>query len=199
MKSLHTYIDHTLLDPKATKMDIARLCMEAIEHQFYAVCVHGKYTAFAKAQLQDTAIRTFIKPLLKKANKEEKNYLSSPSYGNQAQINASWRLEALYLLVWAVGLVPTLPFPTEQASVNEFIDSLPRSDEAPDNFISSLKLRPISEIMDASDLTYRLHWAVRQHGASLDIDGGVVQERHHAINWLTNYDGEKWDWVATDT
>ncbi|MBT3134870.1 DUF4272 domain-containing protein [Alteromonas sp. ALT199] len=130
---------------------------------------------------------------------EETDYLSNPSYGSQAQINASWRLEALYLLVWAVGLVPELPFPTEQASVNEFIGSLPRFDEAPDYFIRSLKLRPKSEIMDSSDLTYRLHWAVRQHGASLELDGGVVQERHHAINWLTNYDGEKWDWVATDT
>ncbi|WP_334037113.1 DUF4272 domain-containing protein [Alteromonas macleodii] len=159
-------------------------------------CLAG--TAFNEG---DTSFIEYLKEfdLWGSLSKEEKNYLSSPSYGNQAQINASWRLEALYLLVWAVGLVPTLPFPTEQASVNEFIDSLPSSDEAPDNFISSLKLRPISEIMDASDLTYRLHWAVRQHGASLDIDGGVVQERHHAINWLTNYDGEKWDWVATDT
>ncbi len=83
--------------------------------------------------------------------------------------------------------------------MNEIIDSLPSSDEAPDIFINSLKLRSISEIMDASDLTYRLHWAVRNYGASLELDGGVVQERHHAINWLTNYDGEKWDWVATDT
>ena len=131
--------------------------------------------------------------------KEESNYLSNPTYGTQSQINASWRLEALYLLVWAVRLVPELPFPTEQASVNEFIDSLPSSSESPEEFINSLELRPIAEIMDASDLIYRLHWAVRQYGANLDIDGGVVQERHHAINWLTNYDGEKWDWVATDT
>ena len=132
-------------------------------------------------------------------SKEEKLYLSNPTYQTQAQVNATWRLEALYLLVWAVGVVPELPFPTAQASVDEFIDSLPSTDEDPAEFINSLHLRPISEIMDASDLIYRLHWAVRQHGASLDLEGGVVQERHHAINWLTNYDREKWDWVATDT
>ena len=137
--------------------------------------------------------------LWKYLSKEERNYLSRPTYGTQTHINASWRLEALYLLVWAVKLVPDLPFPTEQASVNEFIDSIPASDESPEQFISSLQLRPIPEIMDAADLTYRLHWAVRQSGESLELDGGVVQERHHAVNWLTNYDGEKWDWVATDT
>jgi len=132
-------------------------------------------------------------------SKEEVNYLSNPTYDTQAQLNATWRLEALYVLVWAVGLVPILPFPTGQASVDEFIDSLPSSGESPASFIASLKLRSIREIMDASDLIYRLHWAVRQHGQNIDIEGGVVQERHHAINWLTNYDGEKWDWVATDT
>lgn len=159
-------------------------------------CLAG--TAFEKGDL------SFIKylkeyNLWKSLTKEEKLYLSNPTYDTQAQLNATWRLEALYLLVWAVGFVPELPFPTEQASVNEFIDSLPSSDESPEPFIKSLKLRPISEIMDASDLIYRLHWAVRQHRSSLDIDGSVIQERHHAINWLTNCDGEKWDWVATDT
>lgn len=159
-------------------------------------CLAG--TAFNEG---DTSFVEYLKEfgLWNSLSKEEINYLSSPTYGNQAHINASWRLEALYLLVWAVELVPELPFPTEQASVSEFIDSLPSSDEAPDKFISSLKLRAISEIMDMSDLIYRLHWAVRQYGSSLDLDGGVVQERHHAINWLTNYDGENWDWVATDT
>ena len=137
--------------------------------------------------------------LWKSLSKEEKLYLSNPTYETQAHINATWRLEALYLLVWAVEIVPELPFPTGQASVDEFIDQLPSSDVDPTEFINGLRLRPISEIMDASDLIYRLHWAVRHYGSSLDIDGGVVQERHHAINWLTNYDREKWDWVATDT
>jgi hypothetical protein len=132
-------------------------------------------------------------------SKEERYYLSSPTYGSQAQINATWRLEALFLLVWAVQIVPDLPFPKEQASVDQFIEDLPGSDEDPEAFIAELRLRSISEIMDASDLIYRLHWAARNYGASLDVDEGVIRERHHAINWLTNYDGAQWDWVATDT
>ncbi|HEY2675707.1 MAG TPA: DUF4272 domain-containing protein [Steroidobacteraceae bacterium] len=31
------------------------------------------------------------------------------------------------------------------------------------------------------------------------IDIEIVQERHHAINWVTGYDGLPWDEVTTDT
>jgi hypothetical protein len=31
------------------------------------------------------------------------------------------------------------------------------------------------------------------------IDIEIVQERHHAINWITEYDGLPWDEVTTDT
>ena len=54
---LRHYIDHTLLRPDATQKDIARLCKEAIEHQFYAVCINPGHLAFAKAQLQNSAVK----------------------------------------------------------------------------------------------------------------------------------------------
>lgn len=37
------YIDHTLLNPSATSMQIGRLCEEAVEHGFFAVCVNPYY------------------------------------------------------------------------------------------------------------------------------------------------------------
>ena len=40
------YIDHTLLKPTATKNQIRELCNEAVEHEFYAVCVNGCYVEF---------------------------------------------------------------------------------------------------------------------------------------------------------
>ncbi len=36
-------IDHTLLRPEATREDIERLCREAVEHRFKAVCVNPYY------------------------------------------------------------------------------------------------------------------------------------------------------------
>lgn len=38
-KMLNQYIDHTLLDPCATASDIEKLCREAVENEFYSVCV----------------------------------------------------------------------------------------------------------------------------------------------------------------
>jgi hypothetical protein len=173
-----------------------RTTQEIGERIICLFCLSG--TAFSEG------VTSFIEYLKKhklwsSLSKEERVYLSNPTYGNQAQINATWRIEALYLLVWAVSLVPELPFPPVAADINDFIDALPGSGEDPDDFINSLTLKPISQIMDASDLIYRLHWATNQPDCPSDIDGGVVREWHHAINWLTNYDGESWDWVATDT
>jgi len=55
---LAQYIDHTLLRPDATAADIERLCAEARQHHFHAVCVNGSRVALAAARLEDTGILT---------------------------------------------------------------------------------------------------------------------------------------------
>ncbi|MBW8243888.1 deoxyribose-phosphate aldolase [Muricauda oceani] len=55
--SLEKYIDHTCLKPTATNTDIANLCQEAIEHEFYAVCVHGCHVGLAKSILRGTHVK----------------------------------------------------------------------------------------------------------------------------------------------
>ncbi len=47
MTKLNRYIDHTLLKPDCTKEEIQKLCNEAVEHQFYAVCVPPYYISAA--------------------------------------------------------------------------------------------------------------------------------------------------------
>ncbi|EDP95716.1 deoxyribose-phosphate aldolase [Kordia algicida OT-1] len=46
--NINRYIDHTLLKPTASELDIKKLCDEAIEHDFYAVCVNSSYVKLAK-------------------------------------------------------------------------------------------------------------------------------------------------------
>ena len=41
------YIDHTMLKPQAQRQDILKLCQQAIEHEFYSVCVNTTYTTLA--------------------------------------------------------------------------------------------------------------------------------------------------------
>ena len=54
--NLEKYIDHTLLKPTATAGDINKLCLEAKNHNFYAVCVNSAYIPLARDLLSGTDI-----------------------------------------------------------------------------------------------------------------------------------------------
>lgn len=55
-RELATYIDHTLLSPTATEGDIVRLCQEALQHNFRAVCVNGCHLETAREVLQGSRV-----------------------------------------------------------------------------------------------------------------------------------------------
>ena len=51
------YIDHTLLKPEASAADIDRLCQEAIDHHFAAVCVNPAWVKRASKNVKGTPVR----------------------------------------------------------------------------------------------------------------------------------------------
>ncbi len=57
MKLVNEFIDHTLLKPQATKEDIEKLCREAMEYKFAAVCVNSYYVKQCVALLQNTDVK----------------------------------------------------------------------------------------------------------------------------------------------
>ncbi|MGB0890756.1 MAG: deoxyribose-phosphate aldolase [Flavobacteriaceae bacterium] len=54
---INKYIDHTLLKATATKEQITKLCDEAKEYNFYAVCVNGSYVELAKEKLKKSEVK----------------------------------------------------------------------------------------------------------------------------------------------
>ena len=50
-------IDHTLLKPVATPGEIKQLCAEALEYNFYAVCVNSCYVALAREELKGSEVK----------------------------------------------------------------------------------------------------------------------------------------------
>ncbi len=54
---LQKYIDHTLLKATAIPSEIEKLCLEALEYNFYAVCVNGSYVSYAKTLLRDSDVK----------------------------------------------------------------------------------------------------------------------------------------------
>lgn len=57
MKPLNTYFDHTLLKADATSVQITKLCREAAEYEFFAVCVNGCFVPQAVKELEGTAVK----------------------------------------------------------------------------------------------------------------------------------------------
>lgn len=55
--SLNQYIDHTLLKPTALIQDIQKLCDEAIQYKFAAVCVPPPMLKIAKQQLNNSTVK----------------------------------------------------------------------------------------------------------------------------------------------
>lgn len=54
---LASYIDHTLLKPETSRVQIENLCQEAIEHQFYAVCVNSRFVPICKNALSGSEVK----------------------------------------------------------------------------------------------------------------------------------------------
>ena len=134
----------------------------------------------------------------------EWRFLNTQRPDKQTRINMSWRIEGAYLLLWSLGCIDELPFPTGPVEPAHAYRCLPEFSISPEPFIDDSGLIPKSEILDKADLIYRMHWATRQAPLTgqpmpAGLDGGVVQEWHHAINWLTCYGDLDWDDVSTDT
>ncbi|MDZ7821327.1 MAG: deoxyribose-phosphate aldolase [Candidatus Marinimicrobia bacterium] len=52
-----SYIDHTLLKPQATKKDLDKLCEEAAEYGFAAVCVNPCNVAYCAQKLKNSGVK----------------------------------------------------------------------------------------------------------------------------------------------
>jgi hypothetical protein len=115
-------------------------------------------------------------------------------------IGISWRVECIYVLLWSINKIDNLGLPADETS--GIFNLIPEYMEPSKEFISEAVIRKTTEILDASDLIYRIHWATRQAGIDNaevpNINPDVVVEWHQAINWITFYE-DKWDDITTDT
>lgn len=133
----------------------------------------------------------------------EKNLIKKHELTKQDKINLSWRSESIWLMLWAINKVEDLGLPATQCSVNEILDRLPGFLAPTKEFIETATTRSTAEILNMSDLIYRIHWATRQailkrEEAPVGLNDSIIYERHYAINWITCYE-ENWDKVTTDT
>ncbi len=140
----------------------------------------------------------------------ERAFILDPTPPHQDVVQASWRGEAAWPLYWALGFIDRLDRPTHVVGDNDLPQPVHAvQDHGAGPYIESARLRALDEILDEADLIYRYHWAVREawlRGRRMpaSLDPGVVQERHHALNWLlvpvdVDEEAPQWDDVDTST
>ncbi len=149
---------------------------------------------------------------------EEQEFLNASDPDPEVCQSLIWRLEAIWVLLWALGLIDELLWPSGMCDVQKLDDVF--SEIVSDPFyIEEAKVRPAATLLDAQDLTMRIHWAInnaisKRLSIPKDLDwgngnyapvsmcpaAGVVIERHLALNWILNYcNPDNWDLVGTDT
>src|SRR5262245_3395220 len=98
--------------------------------------------------------------LWKSVSLSEKAFLENESPSSDECQRLVWRLESIWVLMWALGHVEQLDWPSGMCDVPK-LAGLVSPHEADAGFITSSRLRSASEILDAQDLVMRIHWAIR--------------------------------------
>jgi hypothetical protein len=112
------------------------------------------------------------------------------------------QIEGMWALAWSINAVPALDF--GKPCAQDFVSRLPdlKGDKSSRPFRVDAELRPVSEIIAATDLAYCLHWAIRDsqlRDAKIPgkVEAYVVVERRRALEWLLTDEG--WEDIELDT
>ena len=133
---------------------------------------------------------------------KERVFIHDANSSRDDRMQFSWRCECLHVLLWALGFVETLGRPDHKCDSKALFDLV--WELGREGLIEEAQLRPARELLDAADLLYCYHWAVRdaqmfRKPVPAGLSRDVVQEWHYAVNWLICYKGAEWDEVAVDT
>lgn len=147
----------------------------------------------------------------------EKRFLHQDYPDPVERSKMEWRLECIWVMLWALGYIQELDWPSDMCDVQKLVKILKPHEANPLKFIATAKLRSKKEILDAVDLTARIHWAIRDAytnnspiPCTLDWSNnddmlpvsqcaatGVVEERHRTLNWLIHPGNADWDDIDT--
>lgn len=151
---------------------------------------------------QEHLLRTVEDKKIDSFSPIENHIYQAEALSDEERAYASWRYESLYAILWALGKMEDLKYPSDICDVQTVVSKIfqPSREE----FESSVILRNKTEVLDELDKTYRMNWAcvdarINEQQVSGNLDSNVVYERHYSLNWLTKYQNQDWDDVQTNT
>ena len=192
------YVDH--LPVIETEAESIRRSSEEVALRAIALCVVAVKGVGAPPELTNRMLEKLsIWPSL---TPKESVFVKKSNAPPEELATYSWRFESFWTLMWALGFIESLERPERQCDSDKA--GIILRDLGRDRFLAEALLRPQTELLDAADLVYRYHWAIRSAALSgkdwpAGLDGEVVAERHHALNWLVGPEVVDWDDVSTDT
>ncbi len=140
--------------------------------------------------------------VMEKLTPEEKEFAQTEYPTKQQMVDANWRAESFYVMLWALGYINILKYPDEICDVGKDVNHLFSRTEK--EFRDNANLRSKTEILDQADLILRLDWAcvnarIKGEPSPGELNSSIVYERHYSLNWLIQYMDQDWDHVSTDT
>lgn len=130
----------------------------------------------------------------------EREYLESND--ERKKPTFQWQVESLWALTWVAGYHESLDF--SDSCSDDFIQLFPdlKSGAPSESFREKANPRDTESVVRTLDLSYCLHWAVREAQLRGETEPGpvpglVVQERRRALEWVVGE--ENWDEVSLDT
>ncbi len=114
----------------------------------------------------------------------------------------SWRYEAAWVLLWALGYIEGLSIPNRTCDVNRAVACMRERNTK--SFVNDAELRPLSQLLDQADLIYRYQASMtdaerNQRTIPADLKANVVYERLFSLNWLIRDPDREWDDISADS
>jgi len=185
------WIETTLDAVLPSAIEVARRALCAMS--LAAMAASGGNPGIGNQLVDEFSCRDWLTP-------GEREFLAAPE-GEGDLVTFSWRWEGVAVLFWALQHTD-LPWPNGEAKVDRLL-ALAKELRSPDA-IGGNGLRPLPEILDAADLYYRLHWAVRDNALRglpipADLNASVVVERDRGLRWLIAEYSRDWDEIDLST
>jgi hypothetical protein len=151
---------------------------------------------------QEHLVKTVAAKNITSFSPKEEYVYNAETLTDQERGYASWRYESLYVILWALGKMEDLTYPSDICDVKTIVGKIFEPSRA--DFEASVKLRSKKEVLNELDRIYRINWAcvdarIKNQEVAGNVNPSVVYERHYALNWLTNHQNQDWDNVTTNT
>ena len=171
---------------------------EVIERTYALLTISAMGEGVEKEQLDKLREKHEIKSL----SPFEEYLYNKEELTQQERAMTTWRYEGLNVMLWALGYLDYMEFPTVICDVAKIVGIV--IGKSREEFVQDAKLRNATEMLDQLDRIYRMNWAcvnerLKGKSAPAGLEEGVVYERHYALNWLTSYQNADWDNIKTNT